>query len=206
MSGRRRGGIRRSEIVPEPKLPDWRASWTPRCSKLVNDLQTENPRPLILTRLQMPCGGDHLRSEVGCCPRAGDESPGAAGDGPFIAGKLKSIAQPEARSGPVRQNHKKSQTDIGDQPLAANSKWSSSGKAVVHGSLVVEIAVDQGQISSESACHWPKSNWNWCPEKGGPSDRRCARGEFSLRLISSARRKGFPVLLEEKLPRSRQRP
>lgn len=178
--------------------------------KTADGLQTEN---LKATYFDTPANALRkkgvilrIRKSGNDVPVLGMKAPGAAGDGPFQRKEV------EVNSPSLKPNlalfdttTEKSLTRIiGGQPLAAKFKMEFKRQSclVTSGSSVVEIAVDQGHISSGKRSV-PLAEVELELVSGNTSDLldlgiRLAK-DFSLRLdFVSKAEKGFRALLEEK--------
>lgn len=178
--------------------------------KTANDLQTET---LKATYFDTPLNALRKKGVILRIRKSGDDvpvlgmkAPGAAGDGPFHRREVE-VSSPSLKPNLALfdKTTKKFLTRIiRGQPLAAKFKMEFKRQSglVTSGSSVVEIAVDQGHISSGKR-QVPLAEVELELVSGNTSDLlelgiRLAK-DFSLRLdFVSKAEKGFRALLEEK--------
>ncbi|MDP1701038.1 MAG: CYTH and CHAD domain-containing protein [Aestuariivirga sp.] len=178
--------------------------------KTANDLQTEN---LKATYFDTPSNALRKKGVILRIRKSGDDvpvlgmkAPGAAGDGPFHRKEIE-VNSPSLKPNLAlfdKTTEKFLWRIIGDQPLAAKFKMEFKRQSglITSGSSVVEIAVDQGQISSGKQ-RVPLAEVELELVSGNKADlidlaMRLAE-DFSLRLdFVSKAEKSFRTLLEEK--------
>jgi inorganic triphosphatase YgiF len=178
--------------------------------KTASDLQTEN---LKATYFDTPSNALRKKGVILRIRKSGDDvpvlgmkAPGTAGDGPFHRREVE-VNSPGLKPNLAlfdKATEKFLTRIIGDRPLAAKFKMEFKRQSglVTSGSSVVEIAVDQGQISC-GKLRVPLAEVELELVSGKKVDlldlaMRLAE-EFSLRLdFVSKAEKGFRALLEEK--------